>query len=55
MIAPVSDEANRSYAKVPIKRRFDWIEEMIQLEAGLPREIQEAHRRYREAARRHDR
>lgn len=40
----VSDEAVRMWKKVPILNRFEWIEEMIQLEALLPRRVRALHR-----------
>lgn len=44
----VSPEAIDEWMRVPICRRFAWIEEMIRFESGLPVEIREAHRRVRE-------
>lgn len=47
----VSREAIRDWMKVSISDRLAWIEEMIRLEASLPRAIRESHRRFREATR----
>lgn len=44
----VTTEAIREWSKVSIADRFRWIEELIRLEASLPAEIRERHRRCRE-------
>ena len=42
----------RSFLRVPVARRLDWIEEMIELQAALPPRVRAALARHRELARR---
>jgi hypothetical protein len=49
---PVSMKSIRSFLRVPVARRLDWIEEMIELQAALPPRVRAALARHRELARR---
>jgi hypothetical protein len=48
----VSIQAIRDYASVPVARRLQWIEEMIELRAALPAAIRRRIERSRAEARR---
>ena len=43
----VTAEAIRTWSKLPLKGRMDWIEEMIRLEAALPKRIRDLHAKFR--------
>jgi len=49
---PVDAGSIRSFLRVPMARRLEWIEEMIQLQAALPARVRKFLDRHRELARR---
>ena len=43
----VSQEAIDSWKRVSVEMRFQWIEEMIQFQAGLPKRVRKLHEKFR--------
>jgi hypothetical protein len=49
---PVEAGSIRSFLRVPMARRLEWIEEMIRLQAALPARVRKLLDKHRELARR---